>query len=57
METIIPAHLFELKSITTEMVRQGRITEGEQIDFLEKAGLRKITKDLWVDEDDSKYSF
>lgn len=57
MKTMIAAHLFELKSITDMMVRQGRITEGEQIDFLEKAGLRKITKDLWLDEDDSKYSF
>lgn len=57
MKTMIAAHLFELKSITDMMVRQGRITEGEQIDFLEKAGLKKITKDLWVDEDDSKYSF
>ena len=57
MKTMIAAHLLELKSITNEMVRQGRITEGEQIDFLERAGLRKITKDLWIDEQDSKYSF
>ena len=57
MKTIISAHLLELKSITNEMVHQGRITKGEQIDFLEKAGLTKITKDQWVDEAGSNYSF
>jgi len=50
-------NLLELKSITDRMVADGRLTVGEQIDFLEKAGLTKITKDHWVDESGSKYSF
>jgi len=50
-------HLLELKSITDAMVAEGRITVGEQIDFLEKAGLTKITKDHWTDTEGSKYSF
>ena len=54
---MISAHLLELKSITNAMVAEGRITEGEQVDFLEKAGLTKITKDYWTDEQGSKYSF
>lgn len=54
---MITAHLLELKSITDAMVAEGRITTGEQIDFLEKAGLTKITKDDWMDTEGSKYSF
>ena len=50
-------NLLELKSITDAMARDGKITVGEQIDFLEKAGLTKITKDEWVDDAGSKYSF
>jgi hypothetical protein len=50
-------HLLELKSITDAMVAENIITVGEQIDFLEKAGLTKITKDHWIDTKGSKYSF
>ena len=54
---MIRAHLLELKKITDAMVIDGRITASEQIDFLEKAGLTKVSDREWVDSADSKYSF
>lgn len=54
---MIRTHLLELKKITDAMVIDGRITAAEQIDFLEKAGLTKVSDREWVDSTDSKYSF
>lgn len=56
MKNMITSHLLELKSITTAMVLQGRITEEEQIDFLDKAGLTKLSDKFWIDEAGAKYS-
>lgn len=57
MNKLTANQLKDLKSITDQMVQSCAITEGEQIDLLEKAGLTKITKSNWMDTAGTKYSF
>ena len=57
MNKLTANQLNELKSITDVMVQLGTLTEVEQVDFLAKAGLTKITNSDWSDAAGTKYSF
>lgn len=54
---MITTHLLELKKITDVMVSEGRISTSEQIDFLEKAGMTKVSDNKWSNNAGSNYSF
>lgn len=56
-ETIVPVKLMELKDIMDIMVKQSRIDEEEAEKILAKAGLTRIEKDMWKDENGSTYKF
>lgn len=54
-EVLSSARLIQLKTVLDEMVFQNRITEAEEEEILNKAGLKKVGK-VWIDELGSEYS-